>query len=192
MLGMLLKITAFVVAAHFLLRFLLRVFKRQGRVYYLTPIRQFGLGFWSLISFWLAASMFGLLLREHTDTALERMLATGLGALLFLFSLPTLIVHFQYWRYERESALELERESRTALLLRPGQKYLLRQEQIREITETRCSSQSVFWSNYSYLTCTLTDERTVTITALLIDLEQLKLLWPQVPVRVRTKWVCFL
>ncbi|MBA9077707.1 hypothetical protein [Rufibacter quisquiliarum] len=192
MLGMLFKIAAFVVVAHFVVRFLLRVFNRQGRVYYLTPARQFKLVFWSLISFWLALVMFGLLLREHTDTHLERILAIALGGILFLFSLPTLLVHFQYWRHERESALELEKDTRTALLLRPGQKYLLQQSQIRHILETRCSSKSVFWKDYGYLTLTLQDGRAVTITSLLIDLNQLKALWPYVPLQTRTKWVCFL
>ncbi|MGV3540533.1 MAG: hypothetical protein ACO1OQ_12030 [Rufibacter sp.] len=189
---MLLKIAAFVVVAHFLVRFLLRVFKRQGRVYYLTPARQFGMVFWSLISFWLAVVMFGLLLREHTDTHLEQILAIALGGILFLFSLPTLLVHWQYWRHERESALELEKETRTVLLLRPGQKYFLPQNQIRNILETRCSSKSVFWKDYGYLTLTLQDGRTVTITSLLLNLNQLKALWPHVPLQTRTKWVCFL
>ncbi|MFC6996816.1 hypothetical protein [Rufibacter roseus] len=192
MLGMLFKIAAFVVVAHYLVRFLLRIFRRQGKVYYLTPMRQFSLVFWSLISFWLALIMFGMLLRHHTDTNLEQSIAMGLGSILLLFSLPTLLVHLQYWRHERESAMELEKDHRTALLLRPGQQYLLKPGSIQEIVETKSSSSGSFWRHYGYLTIFLRDGRTLTVTSLLIDLETLKALWPHVPYRIKTKWICFL
>lgn len=192
MLGLLFKIAAFIVVAHYLVRFLLKIFKRQGKVYYLTPMRQFGMMFWSLISFWMAASMFGLLLRNGTDTTLERGIAIVLGTFLVLFSLPTLLVHFQYWRHERENAMELEKDTSTALLLQPGQKYLLSPKNILKIVETKSSSKSSFWHPYRYLTLTLQDGRTVIITSLLIDVEVLKSMWPRVPYQVRTKWVCFL
>ncbi|WP_153042311.1 hypothetical protein [Rufibacter roseus] len=189
---MLFKIAAFVVVAHYLVRFLLRIFRRQGKVYYLTPMRQFSLVFWSLISFWLALIMFGMLLRHHTDTNLEQSIAMGLGSILLLFSLPTLLVHLQYWRHERESAMELEKDHRTALLLRPGQQYLLKPGSIQEIVETKSSSSGSFWRHYGYLTIFLRDGRTLTVTSLLIDLETLKALWPHVPYRIKTKWICFL
>ncbi|WP_192822330.1 hypothetical protein [Rufibacter sp. LB8] len=192
MLGMLFKIAAFVVLAHFLVRFLMKVFKKRGNLYYLTPQRQFGLVFWSLISFWMALSMFGMLLREGNDTPLERGIAIGLGSILFLFAVPTLLVHWQYYRHERESALELEPKNNTALLLRPNQKYYLHPSHITNILETRSTSTSGFWKDYRYLTLSLTDGRTVTITSLLLDLDQLTALWPQVPRQVKTKWVCFL
>jgi len=192
MLGALLKIAALIIAAHYLVQFFSRFFQKQQRVFFLSPMRQFKMIFWSLLSAWLGGSMISLLARDQSVTPLERSLAIGLGLLLFFFALPTLLLHFQYWRHERENALELERETQTALLLQPGGRYLLNQQQIRHITETRCHSARFFWSNYRYLTFTLADGRQVTITSLLLDLELLKALWPRVPYQTKTKWACFL
>ncbi|WP_205500540.1 hypothetical protein [Rufibacter psychrotolerans] len=192
MLGLLLKITALVIAAQFGVRFLAWLFRRQQRVFYLSPMRQFKMVFWSLLSFWLGGSMLGLLLRNQTDTPLEKGIAIALGSVLFLFALPTLLVHVQYWRHERENALELEKETNAALLLQPSGRYLLDQRSVREMVETQTPSRRFFWSSYRYLTLTLTDGRQVKITSLLLDLDQLKALWPRVPYQTRTKWVCFL
>ncbi|MBC3540809.1 hypothetical protein ACFSC6_21975 [Rufibacter sediminis] len=192
MLGMLLKIAALVIAAQYGVRFFSWLFRKQQRVYFLSPMRQFKMVFWSLLSFWLGGTMLGMLLRDQNVTPLERGIAIGLGTVLFLFALPTLLVHFQYWRHERENALELEKETQTALLLQPGGRYLLNQQLIREITQTVCPSKRFFWSSYQYLTITLTNGQQVKITSLLIDLEQLKALWPRVPYHTKTKWVCFL
>ncbi|GAB2527020.1 hypothetical protein GCM10027189_02140 [Rufibacter soli] len=192
MLGMLLKITALVIAAHYLVRFFSKFFNRQQRVFFLSPMRQFKMVFWSLLSAWLGGSMISLLARDQTVTSLERGLAIGLGVMLFLFALPTLLLHFQYWRHERENALELEKETQTALLLQPNGRYLLNQQQIRHILETHSPSRRFFWSSYAYLTLTLADGRQVKVTSLLIDLELLKALWPRVPYQTRTKWACFL
>ncbi|MFA1770955.1 hypothetical protein ACD591_06600 [Rufibacter glacialis] len=189
---MLFKIAAFVVAAHYAVRFFDWLFKKQQRVYFLSPMRQFKMVFWSLLSFWLGGSMLGLLLRDQTDTPLEQGIALGLGVVLFLFALPTLLVHVQYWRHERENALELEKETQSALLLQPSGKYLLTPQQVRQITHTKSSSQRFFWSSYHYLTLSLADGRQVKITSLLLDVEQLKALWPRVPCQTRTKWICFL
>ncbi|WP_207433943.1 hypothetical protein [Sabulibacter ruber] len=187
-----LKITAFIIAAQFAVRFLGWLMQKQQRVYYLSSMRQFKMIFWSLLSCWLGASMLSLLLRDQNPTPLEKGIAIGLGSVLFLFALPTLLVHFQYWRHERENALELEKETKTALLLQPSGKYLLNQQYIREIQETRSPSRRFFWSSYRYLTLFLYDGRQVRITSLFMDLEQLKALWPRVPYQTRTKWVCFL
>ncbi|MFB9861791.1 hypothetical protein [Rufibacter immobilis] len=192
MLGVLLKITALVIAVQYGVRFLSWLFRRQQRVYYLSSMRQFKMVFWSLLSCWLGGSMLSLLIRDQTDTPLEKGIAIGLGSVLFLFSLPTLLVHLQYWRYERENALELEKETNTALLLQPGGKFLLQPGHIREITLTQPPSRRFFWSSYQYLTLSLTDGRQVKITSLLIELPQLLALWPQVPLKTRTKWACFL
>ncbi len=192
MLGTLLKIAALLAVVYYGVRFLHRIFKQQGKVYYLTPMRQLSLVFWSLMSFWLALSMFGLLIRDQTDTDLEKYLASGLGLVLFLFALPTLLLHFQYWRHEHKNAMELEKSSGTALLLQPGQKYLLSPATIASITETKCRSKSYFWSSYTYVTISLRDGRTVQITSLLLDLQILKAMWPRVPLQTKTKWACFL
>ncbi|WP_181305027.1 hypothetical protein [Rufibacter sp. XAAS-G3-1] len=192
MLGVLLKIAALVIAAQYGVRFFAWLFRKQQRVFFLSPMRQFKMVFWSLLSFWLGGTMLGMLLREQNDTPLEKGIAIGLGTVLFLFALPTLLVHFQYWRYERENALELEKETKSALLLQPGGKYLLNPQHIREITHTRSLSKRFFWSSYQYLTLSLTNGEQLKITSLLIDLEQLKALWPRVPYQTKTKWVCFL
>lgn len=192
MLGVLLKIAALVIAAQYGVRFFAWLFQKQQRVFFLSPMRQFKMVFWSLFSFWLGGTMLGMLLREQNDTPLEKGIAIGLGTVLFLFALPTLLVHFQYWRYERENALELEKETKSALLLQPSGRYLLNPQHISEITYTRCLSKRFFWSSYQYLTLSLTNGEQLKITSLLIDLEQLKALWPRVPYHTKTKWVCFL
>ncbi|RNI28598.1 hypothetical protein [Rufibacter latericius] len=192
MLGLLLKITALVIAAQYGVRFYSWLFRKQQRVFFLSSMRQFKMVFWSLLSFWLGGTMLGMLLRDQNVTPLERGIAISLGTMLFLFALPTLLVHFQYWRHERENALELEKETNTALLLQTSGRYLLDQQHIREITQTSCLSKRFFWSSYQYLTLTLTDGQQVKITSLLIDLEQLKALWPRVPYQTKTKWACFL
>ncbi|ALI98773.1 hypothetical protein [Rufibacter tibetensis] len=192
MLGVLLKIAAWVIAAYYGVQFFSWIFQKQQRVFFLSPMRQFKMVFWSLLSFWLGGTMLGMLLRDQNDTPLERGIAVGLGTVLFLFALPTFLVHFQYWRHERENAMELEKDTKSALLLQPSGKYLLNAQNIREILQTSSYSKRFFWSSYQYLTLTLTDGRQVKITSLLIDLNQLKALWPQVPYHTRTKWVCFL
>ncbi|AKQ46865.1 hypothetical protein TH63_16470 [Rufibacter radiotolerans] len=192
MLGVLLKITAVIIVVQYLVRFFSKFFNKQQRVFFLSPMRQFKKVFWSLLSAWLGGSMISLLARDQSVTPLERSIAIGLGVVLFLFALPTLLLHFQYWRHERENALELEKETNTALLLQPGGRYLLNQQQIQHILETRCPSRRYFWSSYHYLTLTLADGQQVIITSLLIDLELLKALWPRVPHQTRTKWACFL
>ncbi|KAA3440161.1 hypothetical protein [Rufibacter hautae] len=192
MLGLLLKIAALAIAAQYGVRFFSWLFRKQQRVFYLSPMRQFKMVFWSLLSFWLGGTMLGTLLRDPNVTPLELGIAIGLGSLLFLFALPTLLVHFQYWRHERENAMELEKETNTALLLQPNGRYLLNQQHIREITEVQCPTKRFFWSSYQYLVISLTDGQQLKVTSLLIDLEQLKALWPRVPYQTKTKWVCFL
>lgn len=192
MLGKLIKIAALLIAAHYLVKLVLGLFRQRGRVYFLTPARQFSMLFWSLLSFWIAVSMLGSLVRDYSVTPTERIIAIGLFVLLALFALPTFLVHLQYWRYEKEAALELDPDAGAAILLQPGQKYLLTAGQIWEIQETRCRSNSFFWSRYAYWTLHLADGRQVKITSLLLDLAQLKALWPQVPLRTQTKFICFL
>ncbi|GAA4307460.1 hypothetical protein [Nibribacter koreensis] len=192
MIGTIIKMTAFLVLAHYVVGFLLKVFSRKSKVYYLAPARQFGMVFWSAIGTWLGASILSLIPRAQTDTLLEKSLAAGIGSALLLFSLPSLFVHFQYWRFEQESALELDTKSGVALLLRPGQRYYLDAAQVHAVQETKCSSNSFFWSPYKYLTLTLADGSQLIITSLLIDVEQLKALWPRAAYSVKTKFICFL
>jgi hypothetical protein len=192
MIGTIIKMTAFLVLAHYVVGFLLKVFSRKSKVFYLAPARQFGMVFWSAIGTWLGASILSLIPRAQTDTLVEKGRAAGIGSLLLLVSLPSLFVHCQYWRFEQESALELDAKSGVALLLRPGQRYYLDAAQVHAVQETKSKSSSFFWSPYKYLTLTLADGHQLTVTSLLIDLDQLKALWPRAAYSVKTKFICFL
>ena len=186
----LIKTLALLVGGLYALRFLIGIFSRRQSTFTLDIHRQFSLLFWSILCLLVVIP---LIFTFFTSVLLplEVIFISLAAALLLSFSLPTFFLHSQYWRRNQHLLVEVDKRNESFKIYHLTHKYFYSKEKIVRTTYTRCRSQQYFWSKYEYLTFEMTNGDKVTVTSLLLPLNQLTRFLPAQTIQTQTKTICW-
>ncbi|MDQ4139979.1 MAG: hypothetical protein M3142_05595 [Bacteroidota bacterium] len=187
----LIKTLALLVGGLYALRFFIGLFSRRQSTFTLDFHRQFSLLFWSILSLLVVIP----LLTTLFTTALlpiELIFLLIAVTLLLSFSLPSFFLHLQYWRKNRNLLVEVDKRNETFKIYNLTYKNFYPKEKIIRATYTRCRSRQYFWSKYEYLTFEITNGDKITVTSLLLPLDQLTRFLPSKTIQTQTKTICWL
>ncbi|MDQ3291072.1 MAG: hypothetical protein M3Q05_07255 [Bacteroidota bacterium] len=187
----LIKTLALLVGGLYALRFFIGLFSRRQSTFTLDFHRQFSLLFWSILSVLVVIPLLGAL---FTTTVLPIELIFLLVAVAFLlsFSLPSFFLHLQYWRQNRSLLVEVDKRNESFKIYNLTHKNFYSKEKIIRTTYTRCRSRQYFWSKYEYLTFEISNGDKITVTSLLLPLDQLTRFLPPNTIRTQAKTICWL
>ncbi len=185
----LIKIIGLLVGGLYALRFLIGLFSRRQSTFTLDVHRQFSLLFWSILSLLVIIPLLSTLI---TTPLLPTELIFLLLAVAFLlsFSVPTFLLHAQYYRHDQHLLVEVDKRNQSFKIYHLQHQHFYPKEKIIRTKYTRCRSRQYFWSQYEYLTFEMVNGDQVTITSLLLPLNQLTKFLPATT--IRTKTICWL
>jgi hypothetical protein len=113
-------------------------------------------------------------------------------AFLLSFSIPTFILHAQYFRHDKPLLVEVDKRNQSFKIYHLKHQHFHSKEKIVRTTYTRCRSRQYFWNQYEYLTFEMINGDKVTVTSLLLPLNQLITFLPATAIQTRTKTICWL
>lgn len=187
----LVKTLAILVGGLYALRFLISIFSRRQSTFTPDIHRQFSLLFWSILC---VLVMIPLLSAFFTAPLLpvETAFLVLAVTVLLSFSLPTFFLHAQYWRHDRHLLVEIDKKNESFKIYHLQHHHFYAREKIIRTTYTRCRARQYFWSKYEYLTFEMTNGDQVTVTSLLLPLNQLIKFLPARTITTQTKLICWL
>ncbi|PSR55978.1 hypothetical protein AHMF7605_22000 [Adhaeribacter arboris] len=187
----LIKTLALLVGGLYALRFCIGLFSKRQSTFTVDIHRQFSLLFWSILSLLVIIPLLGALI---STVLLPLELVFLLVAVMFLlsFSLPSFFLHFQYWRQNRNLLIEVDKRNESFKVYNLIHKNFYPKEKIIRTTYIRCRSRQYFWSKYEYLIFEMVNGDKITITSLLLPLDQLIRFLPAKTIQMQTKTICWL
>ncbi len=189
----LIKTLGLLVGGLYALRFLIGLFSRRQSTFTLDLHRQFSLLFWSILCLLVIIPLLAAFINSASALLpLESIFLLVASVLLLSFSLPTFFLHSQYWRYNRHFLVEVDKRNESFKIYHLTKKYFYPKEKIIRTTYVRCRSRQYFWSQYEYLTFEMSNGDTITVTSLLLPLNQLTRFLPAKSIQTQTKTICWL
>lgn len=187
----LVKTLALLVGGLYALRFLIGLFSRRQSTFTPDIHRQFSLLFWSVLGLLVT---FPLLAAFFNDSLVPAEIIFLVVAIIFLltFSLPTFLLHAQYWRHDRHLLVEIDKRHESFKIYHLQHQHFYAKEKIIRTQYTRCRSRQYFWSQYEYLTFEMSNGDKLTVTSLLLPLNQLTKFLPPPTIGSQTKSICWL
>jgi hypothetical protein len=187
----LLQLAVAVGAASLLLQWVMRLFGRRRTVFQVTYWRGVQLLLWPLASLCVALPMLRPLL-----AGVVRPWEWGLFGLFLAFmlgfALPSLLLHWQYYRHNRHTTLLFDPKQNTLEVYEGAVPVPFQRPDIRRVEYVQCRTRRVFWSNYEYLRLHLHDGRRVELTSLLTNLQPLAEFLRHTSLERRRRWFCWL
>ena len=188
----LLEISGVVLAVIFGLRLITSFFGQKSRVYRPNFLRQFRLLFWPLLCLGVGLPFLASFLFFGELSSYELVLLTALAAVVLGFSVPALVLHAQYYVRNLHTALVFEPKQNVLEVYEQQQRVPFAKSDLLRVEWVTCTSPRLFWSPYHYLRLHLRDGRTLTLTALLTNLEPVAEFLRNSNVEPRRRWLCFL
>jgi hypothetical protein len=190
-LGPLLEAVVLFGVAAFLLRWVLNLFGQQRTVFQVMYWRSVYLLAWPLASLavglpFLATFFTG----AHSGWALMLLLVAG--ALLLSFSVPAFALHLQYYLCNRHTTLLFDPKKNILEVYEGPYRQYFERRDIAQVERVTCHSQHLFWSHYDYLRLHLRDGRVLTLTSLLLKLDNTAEFLRSLPQERRQRWLCWL
>lgn len=177
--------------ASLLLQWILRLFGRRRTVFQVNYWRGVYLLIWPLASLCVALPMLRPLLVSSPNRW-----EIGVFGLLFVvvlgFALPSLLLHLQYYRRNRDTTLLFDPKQNIFEVYEGPVPVPFRRADIEQVTYCQCRTRRVFWHNYEYLRLRLSDGRTVELTSLLADLGPLAEFLRNTRLQPVRRWFCWL
>ncbi|MDB5270340.1 MAG: hypothetical protein JWP58_3380 [Hymenobacter sp.] len=173
-------------------RWVTGLFAKRTHVYQTTAARQLRLLFWPLLALGAGLSVLpAVALGGAEVSAFEWGLTAGFMLFTLALSGPALLLHLRYWTLNRETTLVFQPVDNRFEVYEAGQRVPFERRDLARVERVTCSARRTFWAKYDYLTLHLRDGRTVTLTALLTDLEPLAGFLRSLPTDRRTKAWCW-
>ena len=188
----LLEISGFVLVVIFGLRLITSFFTKASRVYRPTFLRQFYLLFWPLLCLGVGLPFLASFFFFGTLSGYELVLLTALAAVVLGFAVPALVLHAQYYIRNLNTALVFEPKQNVLEVYESRVRIPFAQSDLARVEWVTCVSPRLFWSNYHFLRLHLRDGRTITLTALLTNLEPVADFLRNSNVDTQQRWFCFL
>lgn len=188
----LLKILALIGVLLYVMRLLVSLLSKEKSLYAPDPGRHFFMLFWALLCLLVAGPLFVIYFAKPQVEPLEATLLLMLGLLLASFSLPVFVLHIQYFIYDFQKLVEIDKKGQSFKIYDVAKKLYYRQEDIITATRVRCKTARFFWSNYEYITFEFRNGQQVTITSLLMPLDKITKYIPPRNLVVQHRNFCFI
>ncbi|MGV3640335.1 MAG: hypothetical protein ACO1NZ_07450 [Adhaeribacter sp.] len=188
----LLKVLALIGVLLYVMRLLISLLSKEKSLYAPDPGRHFFMLFWALLCLLVAGPLFVIYFAKPQVEPLEATLLLMLGLLLASFSLPVFVLHIQYFIYDFQKLVEIDKKGQTFKIYDVAKKLYYRQEDIVTATRVRCQTARFFWSNYEYITFEFRTGQQITITSLLMPLDKITRYIPARNLVVQHRNFCFI
>ena len=173
-------------------RWVTGLFSKRTHVYQTTAARQLRLLFWPLLALGAGLSVLPALAMGSTSVSgFEWALTLGFMAFTLVLSGPALLLHLRYWGLNRETTLVFQPVDNRFEVYEAGQRVPFERRDLACVERVTCSARRTFWAKYDYLTLHLHDGRSITLTALLTELEPLAVFLRSLPTERRNSYWCW-
>jgi hypothetical protein len=187
----LLQLAVAVGASSVLLQWVLRLFGRRRTVFQVTYWRGVYLLIWPLASLCVGLPLVGPLV-TGTASVWEAALFAALAAAVLSFSVPSFVLHAQYYLRNRHTTLLFDPKTNFLEVYEGRKQVPFARLDVVRVEYHVCRSPRVFWSSYEYLQLVLADGRVLTITSLLLPLAPLAEFLRNTNLEHRRRWFCWL
>jgi len=174
------------------LRFITNFFSQNSKVYRPTFLRQFYLLFWPLLCLCVGLPFLLSFFYVGTLSVVELVLAVALGAVVLGFSVPSLVLHAQYYARNFTSTLVFDPKLNRLEFYEQRVRIPFNRADLTRVEYVNCISRRVFWNNYEYLRLHLQTGEVLTITSILTDLKPVAEFLRNTRFTHSKRWFCFL
>ena len=173
-------------------RWVTGLFSKRTHVYQTTAARQMRLLFWPLLALGAGLSVLPAVAMGGTPTSgFEWTLTLGFMAFTLVLSGPALLLHLRYWGLNHDTILIFQPVDNRFEVYEAGQRLPFERRDLARVERMTCSARRSFWAKYDYLTLHLHDGRSITLTALLTELEPLAVFLRSLPTERRNSYWCW-
>ena len=187
-----LEISGAVLAVILGLRLVTGFFGQNTHVYRPTALRQFRLLFWPLLCLGTGLPFLASFFFFGTLSAYELTLLTAFAAVVLGFSLPSLVLHAQYYLRNAHTTLVFEPKQNVLEVYEGPNQVPFSKSDLLRVEWVTCASEQAFWSNYNYLRLHLRSGQVLILTALLTDLRPVAEFLRNSNVDLQQRWLCFI
>ncbi len=174
------------------LRVLTGLFSRRSTIYRLGFGRQLRLLFWPLLCLGVGLPFLGAFFYADTLASHELVLLVLLAAVVLGFSGPALLLHLRYSVLNLHTTLVFEPKKNVLEVYEDGVRVPFDKRDLVRVERVTCRSKRLFWSPYNYLRLHLHSGQTVTLTALLTDLDPVTAFLRNTPLEHREVGLCWI
>lgn len=174
------------------LRFITNFFSQNSKVYRPTFLRQFYLLFWPLLCLCVGLPFLLSFFYVGTLSGVELVLAVALGAVVLGFSVPSLLLHAQYYARNFTTTLVFEPKLNRLEVYEQRVRIPFSRADLVRVEYVTCVSRHVFWNKYEYLRLHLATGEVLTITSVLTDLRPVAEFLRNTRLEQHQHWFCFL
>lgn len=174
------------------LRFITNFFSQNSKVYRPTFLRQFYLLFWPLLCLCVGLPFLLSFFYLGTLSGVELVLAVALGAVVLGFSVPSLVLHAQYYARNFTSTLVFDPKLNRLEFYEQRVRIPFNRADLVRVEYVTCVSQQVFWNKYEYLRLHLHTGEVLTVTSILTDLQPVAEFLRNTRLVPHQRWFCFL
>ncbi|UOR04385.1 hypothetical protein MUN82_15730 [Hymenobacter aerilatus] len=174
------------------LRFITSFFSQNSKVYQPTFLRQFYLLFWPLLCLCVGLPFLMSFFYLGTLSVVEVVLAVALGAVILGFSVPSLVLHAQYYARNFSTTLVFDAKQNRLEVYEQRVRIPFSRTDLVRVEYVTCVSRHVFWNKYEYVRLHLASGEALTITSILTDLPPLAEFLRNTHLEQRRQWFCFL
>lgn len=174
------------------LRYITNFFSQNSKVYRPTFLRQFYLLFWPLLCLCVGLPFLLSFVYYGRLSVFELVLLLALGSITLGFSVPSLLLHGQYYARNLHTTLVFDPKSNRLEIYEHQIRIAFERGDLQRVEFITCASNRVFWSNYNYLRFYLVTGEVLTVTSILTDLRPVAEFLRNTQLVHRQQWFCFL